>query len=109
MKKRIIPCLDIKNGRVVKGQKFENIQDVADPVELAKQYELDQADIVFMLDITGDDRPAFLSIVKEVSKSINIPLYIGGGIRSLRILLKFLKRARPKYPLQAQQLISQIY
>ena len=96
MKKRIIPCLDIKNGRVVKGQKFENIQDVADPVELAKQYERDQADIVFMLDITGDDRPAFLSIVKEVSKSINIPLYIGGGIRSLEDIAEVLEAGAAK-------------
>src|SRR5699024_6154035 len=84
MKKRIIPCLDIRNARVVKGKRFVDIQDVADPVELAKKYERDQADTLFMLDITGKDRATFLDIVKQVSSAIDIPLYIGGGIRTLK-------------------------
>lgn len=83
MNKRIIPCLDIKNGRVVKGKKFENIQDVANPLTLAQQYELEQADALFLLDITGKDRDTFLSITKEIHEAITIPLYVGGGIRSL--------------------------
>lgn len=83
MKKRIIPCLDIKDGRVVKGKKFQNIKDVADPVELAKQYELDHADELFLLDITGRNREAFLQIVKEIVAAINIPLLVGGGIRTI--------------------------
>lgn len=83
MKKRIIPCLDIKNQRVVKGKKFKHIQDVADPISLAKQYEMDHADALFMLDISGNDRTPFLHIVTEICSAIDIPLYIGGGIRSL--------------------------
>lgn len=83
MSKRIIPCLDIRNGRVVKGKKFQNIADVAHPVELAKKYDREGADVIFLLDITGDDRKAFLSIVKDISKAITTPLYIGGGIRSV--------------------------
>lgn len=83
MKKRIIPCLDIRDGRVVKGKKFENIQDVADPVRLAKKYELENADELFLLDITGTDRQSFLQIVKDIAKEISIPLLVGGGIRSL--------------------------
>lgn len=83
MKKRIIPCLDIRDGRVVKGKKFKDIQDVANPVELAKQYELDHADVIFLLDITGSDRAGFLQIVKDIAATTNIPLYVGGGIRTL--------------------------
>lgn len=83
MKKRIIPCLDIKDGRVVKGKKFQNIQDVAEPVALAKKYELDHADELFILDITGNDRETFLKIVKDITDAIKIPLLVGGGIRTV--------------------------
>lgn len=83
MNKRIIPCLDVKDGRVVKGKKFQNIQDVADPVELAKKYELDHADELFLLDINGNDREAFLKIVKKIAEVIEIPLLVGGGIRTI--------------------------
>jgi len=83
MKKRIIPCLDVKEGRVVKGKKFQDIQDVADPVELAKKYELNHADELFLLDISGNDRKAFLKILMNIAKAIEIPLLVGGGIRSV--------------------------
>jgi len=82
MNKRIIPCLDIRDGRVVKGKKFKDIQDVADPVSLAKRYEREQADELFILDITGKDRIQFLNIIKEISTTLSIPLAVGGGIRS---------------------------
>src|SRR5690625_2905402 len=83
MKKRIIPCLDVREARVVKGKKFQDIQDVADPVELAKKYEIDHADELFLLDISGDDRNTFLHIVRDVATAIEIPLFVGGGIRSV--------------------------
>lgn len=83
MNKRIIPCLDIRDGRVVKGKKFKDVQDVADPVTLAKNYETDRADQLFLLDISGDDRKKFLSIVRQIADEIDIPLYVGGGIRTL--------------------------
>ena len=83
MNKRIIPCLDIQNGRVVKGKKFQNVQEIADPADLAEKYEQDGADILFMLDIDGKDRKQFLSIVQQVRQAINLPLYVGGGIRTL--------------------------
>src|SRR5699024_12296760 len=82
MNKRIIPCLDVKEGRVVKGKKFQDIKDVANPVELAKKYELERADNLFLLDITGDDRASFVTIVKSIAEKIEIPLYVGGGNRS---------------------------
>lgn len=83
LQKKIIPCLDIRDGRVVKGKKFKDIQDVANPVELAKKYEKDGADVLFLLDIIGKDRAQFLQIVKEIKAAIAIPLYVGGGIRTV--------------------------
>lgn len=83
LQKQIIPCLDIRDGRVVKGKKFKNIQDVAEPVALAKQYEQDGADILFLLDISGDDREVFLQIVRSIHEATDIPLYVGGGIRTV--------------------------
>lgn len=83
MKKRIIPCLDINEGRVVKGKKFQNVQDVANPVDLAKKYAQEDADELFMLDISGKDREMFLAIVKDIATTIAIPLSVGGGIRTL--------------------------
>ncbi|MBO1002346.1 imidazole glycerol phosphate synthase subunit HisF [Pseudogracilibacillus auburnensis] len=96
MKKRIIPCLDVKDGRVVKGKKFQNIQDVAEPVELAKKYELDHADELFLLDITGTDRETFLQIVQDISAVINIPLFVGGGIRSVEDVAAVLQAGATK-------------
>lgn len=83
MTKRIIPCLDIRDGRVVKGKKFQDIQDVASPIDLAKQYEIAQADCLFLLDITGNNRTEFLRIVKEIADETTFPLYVGGGIRTV--------------------------
>src|SRR5699024_3032115 len=83
MKKRIIPCLDIRDGRVVKGTNFENVADVANPIDLAKQYDVDQADTLFLLDITGKDKEQFLQLVKDIKAAISMPLYVGGGIRSV--------------------------
>ena|SRR5690625_196747 len=83
MRKRIIPCLDIRDGRVVKGKKFQNVQDVANPIDLAKQYENDQADGLFLLDISGKDRMKFLQVVKDIADHTTFPLYVGGGIRSI--------------------------
>ena len=84
MIKQIIPCLDIRDGRVVKGKKFKDIQDVADPLALAKKYEAEGADVLFVLDITGEDRPKFLNIIKEITANLSIPVTVGGGIRTLK-------------------------
>lgn len=96
MMKRIIPCLDIRDGRVVKGKNFENIEDVADPVALAKKYETDQADVLFMLDIKGDDRHTFLSIVQEIAQTVSLPLYVGGGLRSVADIAAVLEAGADK-------------
>ena len=75
LKKRIIPCLDIKNGRTVKGVNFVNMKDAGDPVELAKKYVLDGADELVFLDITAtlEKRKLFHVLVERIAKEINIP------------------------------------
>lgn len=83
--KRIIPCLDIKDGRTVKGVNFENLRDAGDPVELAKYYSNEGADELVFLDITAtnEKRKTLLSLVGRVAATINIPFTVGGGISSI--------------------------
>ena len=83
--KRIIPCLDVKNGRVVKGLRFESIKDAGDPVELAKRYSDEGADELVFLDITASEeqRETIKNLVKKVASVINIPFTVGGGVKSL--------------------------
>lgn len=84
--KRIIPCLDIKDGRTVKGVKFENLRDAGDPVELAAYYSEQGADELVFLDITAtiEKRKTFYSLVKKLANQINIPFTVGGGISELK-------------------------
>jgi cyclase len=83
--KRIIPCLDVKNGRVVKGLHFKSIKDAGDPVELAKQYSDEGADELIFLDITASEeqRETITNLVRKVASVINIPFTVGGGVKSL--------------------------
>lgn len=91
--KRIIPCLDVRNGRVVKGVNFEGIQDVASPVEMARFYNESGADELVFYDITAsvEERGLFTDILKEVAKEIFIPLTVGGGINTLEDFDRVLK------------------
>lgn len=83
--KRIIPCLDIKNGKVVKGVNFVGLQDVGDPVELAKRYDLQCADEVVFLDITAthENRDIIRDLIERGASELSIPLAVGGGIRTI--------------------------
>ena len=83
--KRIIPCLDVKNGRVVKGMSFVNLVDAGNPVEAAIQYDKEGADELVLLDITAtsDGRDTMVDIVEKVANSIFIPFTVGGGIRTV--------------------------
>jgi cyclase len=83
--KRIIPCLDVTNGRVVKGVNFVNLRDAGDPVELAQRYNEQSADEVVFLDITAssDDRDTMADMVARTARNVFIPLTVGGGIRSI--------------------------
>ena len=91
--KRIIPCLDVKDGRVVKGINFLNLVDAGDPVEVASIYSRENADEIVFLDITAsvEKRSTILNVVKKTAEQVFIPLTVGGGIRSIediRLLLK---------------------
>jgi len=91
--KRIIPCLDIKNGRVVKGVNFVGLKDAGDPVEIAKRYNKEGADEITFLDITAthENRDTIVNIVEKVAKEVFIPLTVGGGIKTLEDIYKLLK------------------
>ena len=84
--KRIIPCLDVDNGRVVKGVKFENIRDAGDPVEIARRYDEQGADEITFLDITAsvDGRDTTLHTVERMASQVFIPLTVGGGVRCIQ-------------------------
>ncbi len=90
--KRIIPCLDVKDGRVVKGVNFVGLKDAGDPVEVAKRYNEEGADELTFLDITAssDNRETIVDIVEKVAKEVFIPLTVGGGIRKLEDIYKLL-------------------
>ncbi|MCY2982643.1 MAG: imidazole glycerol phosphate synthase subunit HisF [Planctomycetota bacterium] len=91
--KRVIPCLDVHQGRVVKGTNFVNLRDAGDPVQIAKRYEEEGADELVFLDITAshEDRAIMLDVVRRTAEQVFMPLTVGGGIRTLddiRILLQ---------------------
>lgn len=83
--KRIIPCLDVKDGRVVKGVKFLNLKDAGDPVEVAQAYDREEADEIVFLDITAsfENRQTMLDVVRRTAETVFMPLTVGGGIRNL--------------------------
>ncbi len=96
--KRIIPCLDVKEGRVVKGTNFVNLRDAGDAVELAAFYDAQGADELVFLDITAssDGRATVLEMVRHTAEQVFIPFTIGGGIRSLNDMLKMLEAGADK-------------
>ena len=91
--KRIIPCLDVKDGRVVKGVNFVGLQDAGDPVEVAKRYNREGADEITFLDITAshEKRDTIVDIVEKVAKEVFIPLTVGGGIKTLEDIYRLLQ------------------
>jgi len=96
--KRIIPCLDVDNGRVVKGVKFVDIRDAGDPVEVARRYDQEGADEITFLDITAssDDRETIVHVVEDVASQVFIPLTVGGGIRTLDDVRRMLNAGADK-------------
>ena len=96
--KRIIPCLDVNKGRVVKGVRFVNLIDAGDPVEAAKAYDEAGADELVFLDITAsaEDRDIILDVVKKTAETVFMPLTVGGGVRSLEDIRKLLESGADK-------------
>ncbi len=96
--KRIVPCLDVDDGRVVKGVQFVDIRDAGDPVEVAKRYSDEGADEIVFLDITAssDDRETIVHMVEHVAEQVFIPLTVGGGIRELADIRRMLNAGADK-------------
>lgn len=115
LKKRIIPCLDIQNGRTVKGINFEGIRDAGDPIELAQRYAREGADELVFLDITAtiQKRETLVDLVEKVAKVIDIPFTVGGGINSIQDVSKIIGAGADKVSINSSavkrpELISEI-
>jgi cyclase len=96
--KRIIPCLDVADGRVVKGVKFLGLRDAGDPVEIAKRYDEEEADELVFLDIRAstDNRETMLDVVRRTAEQVFMPLCVGGGIRTIEDIRRLLKAGADK-------------
>jgi len=101
--KRIIPCLDIKDGRTVKGVNFEGLRDAGDPVELARRYSEKGADELVFLDITAtkEKRKTLIDLVKRIARNINIPFTVGGGIKTVEEIEELIKAGADKVSLNS--------
>lgn len=95
---RVIPCLDVDDGRVVKGVNFENLRDAGDPVELAQRYGLEGADELTFLDVTAsrEGRGTMLEVVRKTAEQVFIPLTVGGGVRSVEDVSELLRAGADK-------------
>ncbi|MGD0335755.1 MAG: imidazole glycerol phosphate synthase subunit HisF [Candidatus Omnitrophota bacterium] len=102
--KRIIPCLDIKDGRVVKGVKFLGLRDAGDPVEVAKLYDREEADELVFLDITAslEKRKTLFSLVEEIAKNIFLPFTVGGGVSDISDIRSLLNAGAEKVSINTQ-------
>ncbi|GAB0157977.1 imidazole glycerol phosphate synthase subunit HisF [Chryseobacterium sp. Alg-005] len=115
LKKRIIPCLDIKDGTTVKGINFQGLKNAGDPIELAKKYEKEGADELVFLDITAtiEERKTFAELVKKIAFQLSIPFTVGGGIASVEDVRKLLEAGADKVSINSSavknpQLISHL-
>lgn len=101
--RRIIPCLDVTAGRVVKGIQFVDLRDAGDPVELARRYDAEGADELVFLDITAssDDRETMIDVVRETARQVFIPLTVGGGVRSSDDVYRLLRAGADKVSLNS--------
>lgn len=106
--RRIIPCLDVDKGRVVKGVNFVNIRDAGDPVEIARRYDSEGADEIAFLDITAssDGRETMVHIVTQVAEQVFIPLTVGGGIRSFADIRRMLNAGADKIAINTAAVLN---
>ncbi|HFE38712.1 MAG TPA: imidazole glycerol phosphate synthase subunit HisF [Gammaproteobacteria bacterium] len=106
--KRIIPCLDVDNGRVVKGVQFVDIRDAGDPVEVARRYDAEGADEITFLDITAssDNRETLVHVVESVASQVFIPLTVGGGIRTVEDVRRMLNAGADKVAINTAAIVN---
>jgi len=105
---RIIPCLDVHAGRVVKGTKFLNLRDAGDPVEVAKRYNVEGADELVFLDITASahERPIMLNVVRRTAEQVFIPLTVGGGTRTIEDIRALLNAGADKVSINTAAILD---
>ncbi len=108
--KRIIPCLDVNNGRVVKGVNFVSLRDAGDPVEVAQRYDEQGADELCFLDITAssDERGLILKVIEDVAEQVFIPLTVGGGVRVTADVQRLLKAGADKVSINTSAVLNPI-
>ena len=108
LKMRVIPCLDVKDGRVVKGVNFVNLTDAGDPVEQAKLYDREGADELTFLDITAssDDRGIIFRIIEQVAEQVFIPLTVGGGVREVQDVRNLLNAGADKVSINTSAVLN---
>ena len=108
MAKRIIPCLDVADGRVVKGVKFLGLRDAGDPVEIAKRYDEEEADELVFLDIRAstDNRETILDVVRRTAEQAFMPLCVGGGIRTIEDIRRLLKAGADKVSINTPAILN---
>ena len=108
MKKRIIPCMDVDNRKVVKGKKFLDVQEVADPLTLAKKYVADGADELVFYDISAstENREMFLDLIQKIANEVPIPFIVGGGIRTIEDVEKILSIGGDKVSINSAALVN---
>lgn len=106
--KRIIPCLDVTNGRVVKGVNFVELRDAGDPVEISRRYDEQGADELTFLDITAssDDRDLILHIIEDVAAQVFIPLTVGGGVRQIEDIRRLLNAGADKVSINTSAVMN---
>lgn len=106
--KRIIPCLDVNDGRVVKGVNFVSLRDAGDPVEVAKRYDVQGADELCFLDITAssDNRGLILKVIESVAEQVFIPLTVGGGVRAVEDVQRLLKAGADKVSINTAAVLN---
>ncbi len=108
LKKRIIPCLDVKNGRVVKGTNFVDIRDAGDPVDLAKHYDKAGADELVFLDITAshEKRDTMIEVVRQTARDVYIPFTVGGGIKTIDDMRAILRAGADKVSINTPAILN---
>src|SRR5512134_2094312 len=106
--KRIIPCLDVTNGRVVKGVNFIGLRDAGDPIEISRRYDDQGADELTFLDITAssDNRDLILHIIEEVAAQVFIPLTVGGGVRKVEDVRRLLNAGADKVSINTSAVLN---
>ncbi len=106
--RRIIPCLDVTGGRVVKGTNFVGLRDAGDPVEIARRYDEQQADEITFLDITAssDERDLILKVIEDVASQVFIPLTVGGGVRKVEDIRRLLNAGADKVSINTAGILN---